>query len=275
MGFVILTQSNGVFLMTTRKGIFISHIHEEAKLGAVVKDWVSDAFRGSGINAFLSSDKSDLPAGRKWLEVIEKQIDDSGVMISLISPLSLTRPWVNIELGAAWIRHVPVIPLCHSRQTIESLPRPFDDFSALTLDHANAAKDLLGGIADALQIAHSQKYRFADFLKEMRDAARFTALLDVVSKSIDEMPSADDLPDEQVMILQALAAFGNQSGQDEYLSAEEAASMSELRPMVFKHHAGRLSEMELVQVGYWSEGRHYKITGQGAGWLIERNLMPE
>jgi hypothetical protein len=52
--------------MTTKKGIFISHIHEEAKLGAVVKEWVGDAFRGSGINAFLSSDKGDLPAGRKW-----------------------------------------------------------------------------------------------------------------------------------------------------------------------------------------------------------------
>jgi hypothetical protein len=261
--------------MTEKKGIFISHIHEEAKLGAVVKDWVNDAFRGSDVKAFLSSDKEDLPAGRKWLDVIERQIENSGVMISLISPQSLARPWVNIELGAAWIRHVPVIPLCHSQQAIAALPRPFDDFNALTLEHADASKDLLGGVADALQIGHPQKYPFADFLKEMRDAARFSALLDVVHKSIVEMPSANDLPDEQVRILQALAAFGNQRGQDEYLSTEEAAGMSELRPMVFKHHAERLEEKELLHVAYWSEGRHYKISGAGAGWLIERNLMPE
>jgi hypothetical protein len=55
-----------------------------------VKEWVNDAFSGNGINAFLSSDKQDLPAGRKWRDVIEKQLADAGVLISLIGPRSIS-----------------------------------------------------------------------------------------------------------------------------------------------------------------------------------------
>ena len=40
------------------------------------------------------------------------------------------RPWVNIELGAAWIKRVPIIPLCHSGLTPSDLPWPFADFHA-------------------------------------------------------------------------------------------------------------------------------------------------
>jgi TIR domain len=265
----------GDLIVTPKKGIFISHIHEEAKLGAVVKEWVGDAFRGSGVNAFLSSDKGDLPAGRKWLDVIEKQIDEAGVMISLISPTSLARAWVNIELGAAWIKHVPVIPFCHSQQKVATLPKPFGDFNAITLDSADAAKDLLGGIADALQIAHPQRYPFADFLKEMRAAATTSEALQVVSAALGSMPT-NDLPAEQIAILQALAAFGNQHGE-EYVRGPDAPRMCGLKPMIFKHHAEKLVEADLINVSYWSDegdGSHYQITGEGAGWLLERGLMP-
>jgi hypothetical protein len=263
--------------MTTKKGIFISHIHEEAKLGAVVKEWVSDAFSGSVVDAFLSSDKADLPAGRKWIDVIEKQIEGAGVMITLISPLSLVRPWVNIELGAAWINRVPVIPLCHSQQKIATLAKPFGDFNALSLDNADAAKDLLGGVADALKIAHPKRYPFDEFLKQMRAAAKNSEALQVVSAAIDEMPSANDLPDEQVAILRMLAEYGNRH-TDAFVVGSEAPAMCGLKPMVFKYHSEKLEEAGLTITSYWTDegdGSHYKISGDGAGWLMARNLMPE
>lgn len=257
--------------MTTKKGIFISHIHEEAKLGAVVKDWATDAFPGGAATAFLSSDDQDLPAGRKWLDVIEKQVGDAGVMISLLSPASIIRPWVNIELGAAWINHVPVIPLCHSGLTVAQLPRPFGDFNAIVLDHDNAAKRLIGGIADALGLAHSKKLHFENCLKEMRAAATKSELVQVVAASATP---ASDRPAEQIAILQMLAAFGNRTG-DEYVGAREAPGMCQLKPMVFKHHAEQLLEDDLITGGFWGDDMHYQISGDGAGWLIEHGLMPE
>src|SRR2546429_4579585 len=94
--------------------VFISHIHEEGALGAVVSSCIKDAFHARSVTTFLSGDAQDLPAGRKWIEVIEQELDQAAVVVALLSPVSLRRPWVNIELGAAWIKHRHIIPLCHS-----------------------------------------------------------------------------------------------------------------------------------------------------------------
>jgi len=50
--------------------VFISHIHEEAALGAAVSSCIKDAFHARSVTTFLSGDAQDLPAGRKWIEVI-------------------------------------------------------------------------------------------------------------------------------------------------------------------------------------------------------------
>jgi len=50
--------------------VFISHIHEEAALGAAVSSCIKDAFHARSVTTSLSGDAQDLPAGRKWIEVI-------------------------------------------------------------------------------------------------------------------------------------------------------------------------------------------------------------
>jgi hypothetical protein len=259
-------------MTTTKKGIFISHIHEEAKLGAVVKDWAVDAFPGGAATAFLSSDDQDLPAGRKWLEVIEKQVADAGVMISLLSPASIVRPWVNIELGAAWINHVPVIPLCHSGLDIAKLPRPFGDFNAVALDQNNAAMRLIGGIADALQLAHSKKLHFEDCLKEMRAAAT-KSKAELHATPANKGSPTSEPPGEQVTILQCLARAEN-AGIKGGIEEDGAIRVSMLAPAVFKYHAAELENARLIYVSRNMYGTHYEITPDGSGWLIKNKLMP-
>src|SRR5207245_6183648 len=95
--------------------VFISHSHEEAGLGAVVSSCIKDAFHARSVTTFLSSDAQDLPAGRKWIEVIEQELDQAAAVVALLSRASLRRPWVRIELRAAWHTHRHIIPLgrCH------------------------------------------------------------------------------------------------------------------------------------------------------------------
>ena len=124
--------------------VFVSHIHEEAALGAVIKGLIEDVFRGHGVVAFLSSDRQDLPAGRKWIEVIERELDQAKVVVSLLSPTSLRRPWVNIELGAAWIKHRHISPsatpisalvICLGRSAIST---PLDSTKKTPLNGSSA-----------------------------------------------------------------------------------------------------------------------------------------
>jgi hypothetical protein len=111
-------------MTATAHHVFISHIHEEAALGDKVKALIEDVFDRDGVRAFLSSDMRDLPAGRKWLTEISEQLEQCRVVVSLLSPTSLIRPWVNIELGAGWIKGLRVIPLCHSGLLVRALPQP-------------------------------------------------------------------------------------------------------------------------------------------------------
>ena len=88
-------------------------------------------------------------------------------MISLISPLAIGRPWINIELGAAWIRRLPIIPLYHSGLPASHLPRPFQDFNGVALMAHDAASRLIGGLADSLDLSHPRKLSFGKFREEM------------------------------------------------------------------------------------------------------------
>jgi hypothetical protein len=251
-----------------KKRIFISHIHEEHALGAVVAEWVTDAFAGHPVQPFLSSDDKSIAAGEKWMDVVEHELDGTAVMISLVSPASLARPWVNIELGAAWIKQIPIIPLCHSGLSPANLPRPFSDFQSIGLDQDNAATRLIEGVARHLGIPHSKRLHFAEFLKEMRDAAGQSRPVPVIAAPV----ATATRPKEQIAILQALATAEN-SGQEE-VPEDAAAGLSGLSPTLFKAHSAKLKDEGLIYPSYWGGGTHWRNTPDGANWLIDNDLLP-
>jgi hypothetical protein len=249
-----------------KKRIFISHIHEEHALGAVVRDWVTDAFIGHPVQPFLSTDDHSIQAGQKWLDVVEHELSGTGVMISLVSRASLTRPWVNIELGAAWITRVPIIPLCHSGLAVSALPRPFGDFHAVGLIQDDAAKRLLGGVADALQLPLSTKLHFAKCLEEMRAAA---AKSEKVQAAVSAPVETSELPHEQLAILIVLAE-SEDSGNDE-VPGTTLTFNTGLTATQFKMHIQKLLKANLVYVSHYGDGSsHYRNSPEGAE-LVERH----
>ena len=256
--------------MPDLKQVFISHIHEEAALGDVVKGIIEDVFDSHGIRAFLSSDMRDLPAGRKWLTEITQQLDQARVIVSLISPTSLRRPWVNIELGAGWIKELRVIPLCHSGQSFDDLPRPFEDFTGVDLDRDDAAKRLLGGIADGLGLPHPKRIAFDELTRELRAAA---GGIEIAEEPAGES-QAEGLPEEQVRILQALATAQNQGQSNIRLSA--LADEADVKPAAFTHHIDRLNDLGYVHIDYLMHGEHeVRLVADGSKWLMDHDAMPD
>jgi hypothetical protein len=131
-----------------RKLIFLSHIHEEKDLAAVLQQSIEDEF-GGFVDVFVSSDGYSIPAGTNFLKRIEDGLTACVAGIFLISPNSVRRNWINFELGAVWIRsilsmrgggpEIPVIPVCHSGVTPDSLPAPLNSLNAIL---GNRPKDL-------------------------------------------------------------------------------------------------------------------------------------
>lgn len=83
----------------------------------------------------------------------------------LISPKSVSRNWINFELGAVWTRNllslkndgpeVPTIPICHSGITPSQLPHPINNLNAINAIEPGG----WAGVFNSLQAAVGSKGR--------------------------------------------------------------------------------------------------------------------
>lgn len=125
----IILSTYKVTIMSGNKLVFISHITEEAELARIFSEEIKSAYLGL-LDTFVSSDGESLPAGGRWLDKIDQALSDSAIQISLCSPESVKRPWINFEAGASWIRRIPVVPICHSGLSKSGLPVPLSMLQA-------------------------------------------------------------------------------------------------------------------------------------------------
>jgi hypothetical protein len=254
-----------------RARVFVSHIHEEAPVAGVIRNWVNDAFTGSGVTAFVSSDRRDLPAGRKWLDVVKENLDGSKVLIAVLSPASIKRPWPNIELGAAWLKEIAVIPFCHSGIRLRNLDRPFNDFHGVDVEADDPGRDLLAGVADALGVKHPENLDFAKFKAEVLTAAGRVRL-----GAAAEAPQAARplLPEPQARILLHLAMRANE-GQDE-VDMEELSVRAGIKPASLIGHTRVLHDQHFARITWYPNGSTtMRLQPRGSTWLEENGLMPK
>jgi|SRR5690625_861957 len=151
--------------------IFISHITEEKETAIVLKSWLESIFLGN-VNVFVSSEPSDIKAGERWLSKIEEALDNSKCLLVLCSLQSVNRPWINFETGAAWIRKIPVIPICHTGINKYNLPMPLSLFQALKVTESNFSRKLVRSLIDHLGYSKLPKITFEEFDNEIIDSTK-------------------------------------------------------------------------------------------------------
>lgn len=127
--------------------VFVSH--------ATADKWLATVFceKIEAVGATTFRDDRDIDGGDDIPEEIRSQIQQSRELVVLLTPESADRPWVLLEVGAAWgwrkgYRVVPV--LCHV--SVDAIEAGFDRF---TDDECCAIVDLYeeqGVSADRLSL---------------------------------------------------------------------------------------------------------------------------
>lgn len=130
-----------------KKKIFISHIGEEHKLAIHLKTFLTDKFIGA-IDIFVSSDYESIKLGDNWMDNIKNSLIEMDLMIVIVSPISVNRPWINFESGCGWIRNIPVIPMCHSGLFPSDLSFPLKTLQAGILNNVKDIGFLMSRIAE-------------------------------------------------------------------------------------------------------------------------------
>jgi TIR domain len=129
--------------------IFVSHISEEGELAAVIKRHLVEDFLDL-LDVFVSSDIQSIGAGQNWLEGLDAALRRSSLLLVLCSHASLRRPWVNFEVGAAWMKQIPIVPICHSGLEPSSLPIPLSLLQGIQASYVDGLVRLYLAVAKTI-----------------------------------------------------------------------------------------------------------------------------
>lgn len=242
--------------------VFVSHIHEEAPFALVLKEWVESTFPGQ-CDVFVSSDHDDLPAGKKWLQEIDNALDESAAVITVCSPTSLARPWINFETGCAWIKRTPVIPICHSGLTREALPQPLSRFQALDFGE-EMPRNLMQALAKVLQVERVPRIAYGEMFDELQQA-----LPETVAEPEQGAPATSDTLEEiEQQILLTLA----EANRD--LESDQLAGRFQVKPAKMQYYLDRLCDLNYVYRNMsMMSPTTYSIGKEGRAYLVSRDLM--
>jgi hypothetical protein len=147
--------------------VFISHIKEERAIAAALKTLIETHFLET-IEVFVSSEPESIPLGQTWLESITVALKRCEVGIIIASPQSVTRPWINFEAGAIWLREKPVIPLCHSGMTLTLLPQPLANRQAAMAMDESQLRSLIPVLA-RIRKSSAPTIDFRPFIQAVAD----------------------------------------------------------------------------------------------------------
>jgi len=145
--------------------IFLSHITVESRLADLLRKRLVRDFIGL-VEVFESSDRLSIPAGTKWLNEVTGALRRANLHLILCSQEATTRPWILFEAGAAHLRGVPIIPLCHSGLTCAQLPVPLSEYEGIEASRSEGLVALYRAVADAIG-SSVPEIDFEEFAKEV------------------------------------------------------------------------------------------------------------
>lgn len=98
--------------------IFVSHSGEDTW----VAKQIAREIQARGATPFL--DEADIDVGIEFEEAILQFLDRADELVVLFTPWSFNRPYVWAEIGAAWIRKIPIIVILHGLTVKEFHSQP-------------------------------------------------------------------------------------------------------------------------------------------------------
>jgi len=133
--------------------IFISHSSLDADLAEALAHLLLKAlhFPSEDIRC-TSVDGFRLPVGVNIDQQLRLEIEESEVLLALVTDYSLDSTYVLFELGARWILGKPLMPLLGRGATAVSLKEPLKALAALSCDHRPQIYKLIEDLGKTFKI---------------------------------------------------------------------------------------------------------------------------
>jgi hypothetical protein len=138
-----------------KRQVFISHIYEERGVGSILQEHIYRAFGGK-IPVFSAFDKASIGGGKKWFTHIIQNLQESALVLVLVSHESRRRQWINFEAGYGGGAGAEIIPVSIRNFSLGKLEYPLAGFQGRSIDdiHSIVAdiSNTLGMTSDRVDI---------------------------------------------------------------------------------------------------------------------------
>ncbi len=292
--------------------IIICHIHEDTSIAQILQDWIESTFAGQS-DVFVHSDDEIILSDAAWLEKMDDALEGANALILVISPTSIQKPWLNFELGCAWMKGIFILPICHSGITIANLPQPLSMFQGLDLNQENFPEMLFTLLGKQLGIRKLPHLNFAEMAGEIRKAqeairprasekaelagetrkpqeavqpraseeAELAGETRKPQEAVQPRPSKrEEIPQPVIQEERRLAQTHEQilvvlaKADTVGFTAAVLADHFKMQEPKVKVYLKKLTEDKYVYAGYPGSGqRRYKLTLQGKAYLEEYGLI--
>jgi hypothetical protein len=175
---------------TPRLNVFLSYCTGEARYADSIKQRLERDFIGL-VAVFLATDTTSIPTGSRWHADIINALQRSQLHLVVCSSESVQRPWINYEAGAAAVREIPIVPLCHSGLIPDQLPVPLSESQGALLTDANALRGLYTRIASMIgsSIPEIDFESYAKTFQETeQEMAKLVATRNIANKQGNRQP---------------------------------------------------------------------------------------
>jgi len=248
--------------------LFISHIHEEAPLAKVFKDWLEEKTAGYW-NVFVSSDPRSNAAGEKWFSLVNESLENNRILIALCSPAALKSLWIGYEIGYSAAKNVPIIPICHSGLGFSQLPPFVGNNTGLDLNDQKLENNLFDALHKAAPLLQKPQVHEG----EIRD--KINIAMSQISPTVSETPNqlsnseGTDLDEECANLLKMLA--NTEKGHStRYVLSQHMNTSS----MIVQHHAKTLEGKGLLSISSNLQGGNgYDLTYEGVGYAQKKGWI--
>lgn len=92
---------------STSRLVFVSHSGDDTWVARKI----ASCAQSQGARTFL--DEADVQIGAEFEDDVLTHLERADELIVLMTPWALSRPYVWAEIGAAWLRRIPIIVVLH------------------------------------------------------------------------------------------------------------------------------------------------------------------
>ncbi|PZP12206.1 MAG: hypothetical protein DI602_09985 [Aliarcobacter butzleri] len=248
------------------RNIFISHITEEKEVAIIIKSLIEEIFPNR-TEIFVSSDGVSIAAGTKWLDEINKALHKADLLITLCSEMSIKRPWINFELGSAWIKDIRIIPVCYLGLTKNQLPQPIAMLQGMDLVDDNSLKYMFEGIAKHLGLTLGKRIDYKSMMEEVNKSFEKLECKKSSNKTenIDKSKNDSDFLSEiEINILKYFMDNENFIFIDTLYS-----NFNKIGKGYLEYYLNNLVENKLLFIRNIGNSTSYSITQKGRTYIIK------